>query len=680
MWIGKGRSKFDLSHSSEKFLQTRTSILHISRHNIKHRTLEEKPPRHVPLSLTSCKEFMLEVVAEYHGDALPFASPELQADPVVVRAAIGARCERPEVLELAPPAITASREFMLETVRKNAEALNFAHPNLQKDPDVVLAAMSQRVGALHFACGELKRKKAFMLRAVRQNGQALQFGHPGLIKNDPGLVQAAVDQDPFSLQYATPELQSNKKIVWAAVSQDGRALQYASSELQDDRETVWAAVSQDGRALQYASPNLRANRGIVRAAVSKDGRALQFASSNLQANKPIVKAAVSQDGRALQFACSELQNDDGILSAVDQNDAFHRAMPGEHFDQGATSRKPTAPLNIPTTALAGDLLGVSTTTRITPAPTDEEEPPDNIHHTADHVKQCTPAHDAAHSSSAGVITPFIQDATDSATREDPRAWLDDAPSPAEEEELPPAGWTSSSRPRRGEAEAPLRLPALPDDCQIVGLGIHTNKNNKQTITADQIFRNREPLSSLLGTFEYNFVDEASRRTTRGFFSGNLVFTSLNPEQYVRRAPPSPPEAGVSPPLHRLPSPVDEHGRGAAALVDRRGRAFSESVWEVFSEVQWETAWRTQSRGVQLVVNDVSCSWRKGRKGGRAEARGSSPSLRSGSYWFRGEQVEVVRYFWNNFFLHAFLSFSSLCCWPVVCIVQSSSCVPPALAK
>ena len=45
-----------------------------------------------------------------------------------------------------------------------------------------------------------------------------------------------------------------------------RALGYASEELRNDRGIVLAAVEQDGRALVYASDELRNDRGIVLAA------------------------------------------------------------------------------------------------------------------------------------------------------------------------------------------------------------------------------------------------------------------------------------------------------------------------------------------------------------------------------------------------------------------------------
>lgn len=51
----------------------------------------------------------------------------------------------------------------------------------------------------------------------------------------------------------------NFDLVWLAVSQEGMALEYASEQLQADRRIVMKALSRDGCALQFAAPELRAD-------------------------------------------------------------------------------------------------------------------------------------------------------------------------------------------------------------------------------------------------------------------------------------------------------------------------------------------------------------------------------------------------------------------------------------
>jgi hypothetical protein len=101
----------------------------------------------------------------------------------------------------------------------------------------------------------------------------------------------------------------------AAVQRDGYALEYASAELQADRKVVLAAVQQEGYALVHASAELKADREVVLAAVQQYGGALGDASAELRADREVVLAAVRQNGDALVYASAELQRDDAVFKA-----------------------------------------------------------------------------------------------------------------------------------------------------------------------------------------------------------------------------------------------------------------------------------------------------------------------------------------------------------------------------
>lgn len=141
---------------------------------------------------------------------------------------------------------------------------------------------------------------------------ALQFASKELQANRK-VVLAAVTKDGSALQFAHLELQADQQVAFAAVTQHGAALQFAAMEMQSDRQVALAAVLQDGTALQFASKDLRADRQVVLAAVMQDGIALQFANTELRATRKVVLAAVAQDGAAQQFASDELLADAEVL-------------------------------------------------------------------------------------------------------------------------------------------------------------------------------------------------------------------------------------------------------------------------------------------------------------------------------------------------------------------------------
>tara|TARA_Y100001968_G_scaffold147573_1_gene134974 strand:- start:134 stop:1684 length:1551 start_codon:yes stop_codon:yes gene_type:complete len=148
---------------------------------------------------------------------------------------------------------------------------------------------------------KLTNDRKDVLDNVKQNGYALQYASDDL-KADREIVITAVQQNGYALQYASDDLKADREIVLAVVQKDSFTLQYASDDLKADREIVIAAVQQNGYALEYASDDLKADREIVLAAVQQDGLALEYASDDLKADREIVLAAVQQDGDAIDFA------------------------------------------------------------------------------------------------------------------------------------------------------------------------------------------------------------------------------------------------------------------------------------------------------------------------------------------------------------------------------------------
>ena len=184
--------------------------------------------------------------------------------------------------------------------------------------------------------------------AVVHKGSSLQWASHAL-KNDSGIVIAAVQNDGMALRFA-PQFQNDQSIVLAAVSQNGRSLQFASEVvrnllpfpmveflplivpvysqgLQDERIVVLLAVvseqteeSHDATwALQFASKRLRNDMAVVLAAVTKYGMCLEYASLEMRANREIVLvspvwyAAFSQFGTLQSEMVKRLS---GISSAA----------------------------------------------------------------------------------------------------------------------------------------------------------------------------------------------------------------------------------------------------------------------------------------------------------------------------------------------------------------------------
>ncbi len=82
--------------------------------------------------------------------------------------------------------------------------------------------------------------KNVVLEAVKQNGLALQFASEKL-QDDKNVVLEAVKQYGRALRFASENLRDDKDIVMTAVQQNRYALMYASKELQEDYDIQKAA-------------------------------------------------------------------------------------------------------------------------------------------------------------------------------------------------------------------------------------------------------------------------------------------------------------------------------------------------------------------------------------------------------------------------------------------------------
>ena len=64
---------------------------------------------------------------------------------------------------------------------------------------------------------------------------------------------AAVKQYGWTIQFASKDIQKDRKIVMAAVKQDGWALKFASLELRGDCDVVLEAAEHNSSSLQHAN-------------------------------------------------------------------------------------------------------------------------------------------------------------------------------------------------------------------------------------------------------------------------------------------------------------------------------------------------------------------------------------------------------------------------------------------
>lgn len=218
-------------------------------------------------------------------------------------------------------AFTADREIVLAAFTTAPSILLIASDALKQDPEIV-TAVKKNLKSLPYA-PQLSGNRDFMLEVVKQNWQALKYASP-VLKEDCEIVEAAIDQDPSlswrALYDASNKIRNNRDVVLKALKQDWRALEYASLELRKDHRIVMEAVrkkrrgtpysilASDWHALQFASKDLRDDRDfMLEIIVDVNWAALQYASDTLKKDPRFVLSALKQNSQALLYVSPELR-------------------------------------------------------------------------------------------------------------------------------------------------------------------------------------------------------------------------------------------------------------------------------------------------------------------------------------------------------------------------------------
>jgi histidinol phosphatase-like PHP family hydrolase len=118
--------------------------------------------------------------------------------------------------------------------------------------------------------------KEEVMEAVKQNGSALQYASEEL-RNDREVVLEAVKTDNYAFEDASDALKADREVVLEVVRKHGHALQWASNELKNDPEVVLEAVKQDRiRFSRYGDYSEEAQLNLVSNYVDKFSNKLKF--------------------------------------------------------------------------------------------------------------------------------------------------------------------------------------------------------------------------------------------------------------------------------------------------------------------------------------------------------------------------------------------------------------------
>lgn len=295
----------------------------------------------VPPLLWQDKDFVLEVIKLDTYNALSLASQDLQGDREVVLEAVK---KDGYALQWASSLLRGDKEIVMAAIKQAGEALQFASDDLKGDREVALAAVSNDESALNHVAEPLRNNSHFLEEALKCNAKVFQYFDSSFKKNrhlafsavlidvsnylliDPSLqtdrmlAQAAVIKDGMMLRCLADKFKRDRQIVLLAVRENGLALQYASEEMKQDLEVVLTAAKEDARALLYTTAPFRANPELALQFIEANPETYIYFDRTLKENREIALAAIRKKGLLLKVLPPLFSNDrEFVLTAVRQD-------------------------------------------------------------------------------------------------------------------------------------------------------------------------------------------------------------------------------------------------------------------------------------------------------------------------------------------------------------------------
>ncbi len=131
---------------------------------------------------------------------------------------------------------------------------------LQVDPDIAFAALDNFDDYIDWISSALLADSSFVLEAVKRYGSWVVSYVSMDLRNDRGFIREAIALAPRAFYHAGDDLQEDTEFVIENIRQNGVKLEDLRWRAHKNRAIVIAAVQQDPASLQHATPSSRVIR------------------------------------------------------------------------------------------------------------------------------------------------------------------------------------------------------------------------------------------------------------------------------------------------------------------------------------------------------------------------------------------------------------------------------------
>ena len=165
------------------------------------------------------------------------------------------------------------------------------------------------------------KEKLEAIELVKTDGNLLETLEEKF-RNDKDVVLAAIEENPYSLEYASLELRNDPNIVLPALKSAQKIEEveeiygFVGRLIKIDRNNALQVVKLDGLLLDLLLLKFKDDREVVRVATQQNLEALTCASSRLQKDVDFVLDVIKGQEWAIKFAHQSLLHHPKVLSEV----------------------------------------------------------------------------------------------------------------------------------------------------------------------------------------------------------------------------------------------------------------------------------------------------------------------------------------------------------------------------
>lgn len=189
-------------------------------------------------------------------------------------------------LSEAGPDVLNNKEFILNAIKFDGRAYEYASDELKRDADVLHVILGFNVEGVHKVIERAIKyhgdNKDIMTRVLKHSGLYLQEMSEEM-RDDDDIVSAAIENNGYAFKYASKRLRSSKKIVARAVARYPDVYNCVSKAMKNDRDIVLLALEHSGGSLMDKIPRaLCDDAEICFAAIKRRRGSFKYVSDRLK--------------------------------------------------------------------------------------------------------------------------------------------------------------------------------------------------------------------------------------------------------------------------------------------------------------------------------------------------------------------------------------------------------------